>query len=141
VTRRPEASAGPDPRLLVVRPPLLELHRRLLEAERSDMERFQGRLTSAEFLQIATGGLRMAWLSPLSELIVAIDEALEERPDLADGVPPADVAALVERLRGLVAPPDGGTAFGRRYLGMLQVHPAVVMAHSALVQALAAAPA
>ena len=113
-----------DP-LAAVRPPLLDLHRRLLEAERADMERFQGRLSSAEFLQIATGGIRMGWLQPLSELIVALDEALE-----------ADPQAIVDRARALVAPPDGSTPFGRRYLSMLQREPGVVMAHAALVRAL-----
>jgi len=61
--------------LLAIRPALLELHRELLAAERTDMERFQGRLTGAEFLQIATDSLRLAWLAPLLELIVEIDEA------------------------------------------------------------------
>ena len=70
-----------DDRLAAIRPPLLDVHRRLLEAERADMERFQGRLSSAEFLQIATGGIRLGWLQPLSELIVELDEALEAGPD------------------------------------------------------------
>ena len=43
---------------------------------------------------------------------------------------------LVGRVRALLAPPDPGTPFGRRYLAMLQVSPAVVMAHSGLVEAL-----
>jgi len=121
-----------DP-LAAVRPPLLDLHRRLLEAERADMERFQGRLSSAEFLQIATGGIRMGWLQPLSELIVALDEALEADPQDDD---PPDPQAIVDRARALVAPPDGSTPFGRRYLSMLQREPGVVMAHAALVRAL-----
>jgi hypothetical protein len=129
--------ADPDERLLRVRPQLLELHRQLLEAERADMERFQGRLTGAEFLQIATDSMRLAWLGPISELIVAIDETLdgkEREPADADD----EAGALIARTRALVAPPDVETPFGRRYLGMLQRHPGVVMAHSALLQALAA---
>jgi hypothetical protein len=129
--------SDPDEGLLRVRPQLLELHRRLLEAERADMERFQGRLTGAEFLQIATDSMRLAWLGPISELIVAIDETLEgkerESADTHD-----EAGALIARARALVAPPDAETPFGRRYLGMLQHHPDVVMAHSALLQALAA---
>jgi hypothetical protein len=121
------------PDLASVRPALLDLHRRLLEAERADMERFQGRLSSAEFLQIATGGIRMGWLQPLSELIVELDEALDA--DVAEPDAP-DPQAIVDRARALVAPPDDATPFGRRYLGMLQRDPGVVMAHSALVRAL-----
>jgi hypothetical protein len=122
-----------DDRLERIRSPLLDVHKRLLESERADMERFQGRLTGAEFLQIATGGIRMGWLQPLSELIVAVDEALEAEPGDAEA---ADPEALVERARALVAPPDEGTPFGRRYLGILQRDPGVVIAHSALVHAL-----
>lgn len=121
-------------RLAAIRPPLLDVHRRLLEAERADMERFQGRLSSAEFLQIATGGIRMGWLQPLSELIVALDETLAADPD----DDPPDPEAIVDRARALVAPPDEATAFGRRYLNLLQREPGVVMAHAALVRALGA---
>jgi hypothetical protein len=125
-----------DDRLAGVRPPLLELHRQLLAAERADMERFQGRLSGAEFLQIATDSLRLAWLQPVSELIVEIDEALEApEPGPGDEVV-ATAAVLIERVRALIAPPDAGSPFGRRYLAILQRHPGVVMAHSALVQAL-----
>ncbi len=120
-----------DDALTGLRPRLLELHRQVLAAERADIERFQGRLTDAEFLQIATGGVRMAWLTPLSELIVALDEALETDP--ADQPAGVDATAIIARLRALVAPPDPATAFGRRYLVMLQQNPAVVMAHSAVV--------
>jgi len=70
--------------LAALRPHLLDLHRRLLEAERVDLERYGGRLTGAEFLQIASQSFRLAWLRPLSELIAAIDEALD-----ADGTEPA----------------------------------------------------
>jgi hypothetical protein len=126
--------------LAAVRPPLLELHRQLLAAERADMERFQGRLTGAEFLQIATDSLRLAWLQPVSELIVEIDETLEES-EREPGDAVADTAgALIERVRALVAPPDAGSPFGRRYLAILQRHPSVVVAHSALVQSLPPRP-
>jgi hypothetical protein len=134
----PEAPDDPDERLLAVRPQLLELHRQLLEAERADMERFQGRLTGAEFLQIATDSLRLAWLGPISELIVEIDEKLEGKgPESEDAGAEDEAGALIDRARALVAPPSAETPFGRRYLGMLQRHPGVVMAHSALLQALA----
>ena len=98
------------------------------------MERFQGRLSSAEFLQIATGGIRLGWLQPLSELIVELDEALEADPEAEEAAPDAD--AIVGRARALVAPPDEATPFGRRYLSLLQRDPAVVMAHSALLRVL-----
>jgi hypothetical protein len=119
--------------LTALRRHLLDLHRQLLEAERVDLERYGGRLTGAEFLQIASQSFRLAWLRPLSELIVAIDEAL----DGDEAEPGAETPeTLVARVRALVAPPDPATPFGRRYLAMLQVSPGVVMAHSALMGAL-----
>jgi hypothetical protein len=123
-------TAGADD-LGALRPRLLDLHRQLLEAERVDLERYGGRLTGAEFLQIASGSFRLAWLRPLSELIVAIDEALDDRETTAEAR-----EALIGRVRAMVAPPDPGTPFGRRYLALLQVSPDVVMAHSAVVRAL-----
>jgi hypothetical protein len=124
-------------RLGAVRPRLLDLHRELLAAERADLERFQGRLTDAEFLQIATDSLRLAWLSPLLELIVEVDEMLEaDGRDPAEAPAPEDAQALIDRARALVAPPDAETPFGRRYLVMLQRNPGIVMAHSALLQEL-----
>jgi hypothetical protein len=112
-----------------VRDPLLDLHREILAAERFDLERFHGRMTGTEFLQIVTDSLRYSWLLPLSELIVALDEAL------ADEEPP-DGGPLLEQLRALVAPPDGDTAFGQQYLRLLQHAPGVVMAHAAVLRAL-----
>ena len=119
-------------RLGEVRLRLLELHRRLLESERVDLERFQGRMSGAEFLQIAADSLRLAWLSPLSELIVELDEALDE--GLEDD---AQVDALLARVGALLAPPDPESPFGRRYLSLLQLSPDVAVAHGALVRALA----
>jgi len=124
--------------LPALRTRLLDLHRQLLESERVDLERYGGRLTGAEFLQIASQSFRLAWLRPLSELIVAIDETLD-----ADGAETtaATPESLVTQVRALIAPPDPGTPFGRRYMAMLQVSPDVVMAHSAVVQALGPRPA
>jgi hypothetical protein len=120
-------------RLEAVRDPLLALHREILGAERADLERFSGRRTGTEFLQVVTDSLRYSWLLPLSELIVAVDEALE---DDEDAHPEQTEDALLARLRALVAPPDDSTPFGRQYLRLLQDAPGVVLAHSALARRL-----
>ena len=112
-----------------VREPLLELHREILAAERFDFERFHGRLSGAEFLQIVTDSLRYSWLLPLSELIVALDEALAaEEPEPAE--------PLLDRARTLLLPPDAATAFGQQYLRLLQDAPGVAVSHGALRRAL-----
>jgi hypothetical protein len=112
-----------------VRVPLLELHRRLLEAQRIQAERFGGRMSSSELLQAAADDLRFSWLKELSELIAGLDQAR------ADGDAEAS-DALVARARELLAPPDPGTAFGARYLRALQDHPDVVLAHRDVTAAL-----
>src|SRR4051812_43347031 len=105
-----------------VRRALLELHRRLLEAQRLQAERFGGRMSASELLQAAAEDLRFAWVKELSELIAALDHARAEGDDAAAEV-------LIGRARELLAPPDPDTAFGARYLRALQDHPDVVMAH------------
>src|SRR3954454_12226052 len=103
----------------VARSALLELHRHLLNAQRLQAERFDGRMSASEFLQAAAEDLRFSWLTQLSELIASLDQA---RAD-ADGE--ATDAALA-RARELLSAPDGESAFGRRYLQALQDHPEVV---------------
>jgi hypothetical protein len=97
---------------------LLELHRRLLQAQRVEVERFGGRMTPGELLQAATEDLRFSWLRELSQL-------------LAD-----DSDDAVARAGALIAPPDPDTPFGARYLHCLQTYPDVVIAHRDAVAAL-----
>jgi hypothetical protein len=113
-----------------LRQALLELHRRLLDAQRIQAERFGGRMTASETLQAAADDLRFSWLKELSELIAALDQARAEDDDAAS-------EAAITRARQLLDPPDGGTAFGARYLRALQDHPDVVLAHRDVTAALA----
>jgi hypothetical protein len=109
---------------------LLELHRVLLDGQRIQAERFGGRMSGAEVLQAAADDLRFSWLTELSTLIAALDEAL------SDG-DPAGVRAAVDRARALLDPPDGDSGFGRRYLQALQDQPDAVLAHRDVGRALA----
>ncbi len=106
-----------------VRAALVDLHRAVLAAERVTLERVHGRMGGAEFLQRAADDPKLAWLVPLSEVVVALDH--EEDRD-----------AVLERARALLDPPSPETPFGRRYLSLLQRSPEVVMAHRAAVEAL-----
>ena len=101
---------------------LLELHRRLLQAQRIQAERFGGRMSAGELLQAAAEDLRFSWLTQLSQLIARLDQAR------ADADADAIQAALA-KARALLAPPDPDTGFGARYLQILQEHPDVVFAH------------
>ena len=116
-----------------LRDALLELHRRLLELQRVQAERLGGRMSAAEVLQAATEDLRFSWLQELSQLVAALDHARAEEDA-------AGVEAAIDRARGLLAPPDGSTAFGARYLRALQDHPDVVFAHRDVTAALERLP-
>jgi hypothetical protein len=112
-----------------VRSALLELHRRLLAAQRLEAERLGGRMSATELLQAAADDLRFSWIGELSGLIAELDQARADEDAAA-------TAALLARARGLLAPPDEQTAFGARYLRALQEHPDVVLAHRDVTAAL-----
>jgi len=105
---------------------LLPLHKTLLEWERKIYEREHGRKMGAgELLQIIMIAPQFAWLRPISEVIVRIDQALdEEAPDTT-----VDVDAIIIQARRLVAPDQTEKAYAQRYLTALQEVPDVVVAH------------
>lgn len=114
-----------EQRLNALRRVLLNLHKTLLDAERVRYERLHGRITSGRLLQLAIGDPQFAWLRPLSELVVRIDELI----DADEPATPDDVRALADEARLLLMPADAATFFGRRYLESLQEEPAIVLAH------------
>lgn len=104
---------------------LLHLHKTLLEWERTGYERIHGRVSGHELLQAILHDPQFAWLRPLSELIVRIDEMLEhESPDM-----PGDVSAILDRARALVSPDEASGPYTQRYHVALQEHPDAVLAH------------
>jgi len=105
---------------------LLPLHKTLLEWERKTYEREHGRKMGAgELLQIIMTAPQFAWLHPISEVIVRIDQALDgEAPDTA-----VDVDAIIIQARRLVAPDPTEKPYAQRYLTALQEVPDVVVAH------------
>jgi hypothetical protein len=105
---------------------LLPLHKTLLEWERKIYERKHGRkMGGAELLRTIVADPQFAWLHPISELIVRIDQSLdEEAPDTT-----VDVDAIVAQARRLVAPDQTENPYAERYLAALQEVPDVVVAH------------
>jgi hypothetical protein len=127
-----------DRRLLTeLRRALLPLHKTLLEWERKTYERTQGRrMTGGELLKVIVADPQFAWLHPVSELIVRIDEALvTDAPDT-----PVDLDAIVVQARRLVAPDDAGSPYAQRYLAALQEVPDAVIAHRDVTAVLKAIP-
>ena len=108
-----------------LRQALLRLHKTLLDWERAGYERIHGRQTSNDLLNALLNDPQFAWLRPISQLIVRIDELLSEK------TPPmrSDVDAVVAQVRALTSPNAEGNVYERRYDTVLQEHPDAVFAH------------
>ena len=114
-------------RLVELRQALLKLHKALLDSERVSYEQTIGRIQSPNhFLQLLTRDPWFAWLHPLSQLIVAMDEHLDGKEPLTS----AKVEALVRQSDRLITPLETGEGFGRHYFEAMQRDPDVVMAHA-----------
>ena len=113
-------------RLQALRVSLLGLHKALVDSERVEYEKTFGKIRSPNhFLQLLTGDPWFAWLSPLSQLIVSMDEALDEKSPLT----PASVEALATQAQRLLVPTETGDGFSKHYYDALQRDPDVVLAH------------
>jgi catechol 2,3-dioxygenase len=120
-------------RLRDLRTRLLNLHKVLLDDARAAYELDRGRIASnANLLQLVINDPWFAWLHPLSELVVRIDETIEPDAPATE----ADGAALVEQVERLLAPAEDGETFARRYFEALQRQPSVVLAHADVRRAL-----
>ena len=108
---------------------LLRLHKALLDDERVAYERLHGRIPSnGAFLQLVLNDAWFAWLRPLSQLMVKLDEFSEEK-ELSTH---EEVPALLSSVRTLLTPTEEGEGFGRQYHDALQRSPDVVLAHAAV---------
>ncbi len=108
---------------------LLRLHKALLDAERVSYERVHGRIpTNGAFFQLVLGDAWFAWLRPLSQLMVRVDE-LSEEEEPSD---PEEVMRVIGSVRTMLMPSEEGDGFGRHYYDALQREPDVVLAHAAV---------
>lgn len=122
----PEQEALLQP-LAELRDALLRLHKVLLDSERAVYERDVGPINSPNhFFQLLTNDPWFAWLRPISQLIVAIDETL----DATDELSTAGVDGLMSQSVFLLLPAESGGEFGERYVAALQRDPRVVLAHA-----------
>jgi hypothetical protein len=114
-------------RLMELREALLRLHKALMESERIGYEQTFGKIaTPYQFLHLLTTDPWFAWLRPMSQLIAAMDEALDAKEPLTA----AGMDALVSRVRPLLVPTKSGEGFSRHYDEALQRDPDVVFAHT-----------
>jgi len=113
-------------RLEEVRQALLALHKAIVDSERITYEKTVGAIQSPNhFLQLLTGDPWFAWLQPLSQLIVSMDEALDPKEQLTTRI----LDALLKQTRLLLTPSESGEGFAHHYFDALQRDPDVVIAH------------
>lgn len=114
-------------KLQKLRDVLLRLHKTLVDSERLTYEETFGPIgTPNRFLQLLTSDPWFVWLQPFSQLIVAMDEALEEKEPLTE----ARFDALIQQTRLLLVVSEIGEGFAKQYFDALQRDPDVVFAHA-----------
>lgn len=119
--------------LEAVRQSILQLHKTLIDSELAAYEQTFGKVESQnQFLQLLIKDPWFVWLHPLSELVVAMDEALEEEiPVTAE-----QVKRFADQTRTLLKASEQGEGFERSYYEALQREPDVVLAHAAVTKCL-----
>jgi len=123
---KPQDGAVRQP-LQELRDALLELHKALIDSERVVYETKVGPIKSPHhFFQLVSNDPWFAWLRSVSQLIVAMDEALDaDEPLTSDSVD-----MLMNESVFLLLPAERGGEFGERYMAALQRDPHVVLAHA-----------
>ncbi len=117
--------------LAKIREALLSLHKTLIDSERVRYEKTIGKIPSPQhFLKLLTSDPWFAWLHPLSQLIVTMDEALEEKGPLT--LAAAD--ALINQARLLLVPAEASHHFSGHYFNTLQENPDVIFAHAEAIK-------
>ena len=120
-------------RVRALRMALLALHKTLIDAERVSYERAHGRIESPHHaLRLLMEDPWFAWLRPMAQLIVQIDERLAEKEPLTA----SEAAAFEEQIQRFVRA-DTTDPFGVSYQRVLQDAPAVVVAHGRVMSLLA----
>ena len=105
----------------------MHLHKALLKAERVSYERVNGRVQGpGHFYQLVVADPWFAWLHPISEFIVQIDEMLEAKEQPSE----ANAQELIRQAKDMLTPAEMGSDFQRRYYEALQFEPSVVLLHA-----------
>src|SRR3954469_19565483 len=119
--------------LVALRRALLHLHKTPIEWARTSYEKIHGRTSPGTLLTALMNDPQFAWLRPLSELIVRIDESLE-----IDGMegPEVDVDGIVSLASSVITADEAGNAAAQRHHRAMQEYPDAVFAHRAVTNVL-----
>jgi hypothetical protein len=112
-----------------VRHPLLALHRSILDELRTRHEAEFGAVSPGEFLQIVINGSAYKWLGPLSTLIAALDDVLDD----PDATPEARID-MAQSVTSMFGAKERNPAFDAQYLPMLQTSPHIAIANGQVAQ-------
>jgi hypothetical protein len=131
---KPAAQRSPDwQQLAELRAALFSLHKALIDSERVSYEQTMGTIPSPNhFLQLLTNDPWFAWLQPMSQLVVTVDEALDEKEPLTSRA----VAVLSQQASQLLVATETGDGFPKHYFDALQRDPDVVLAHAKVMKTL-----
>lgn len=120
-----------DHPLPALRNQLLHLHKLLMNAERAAYEKQENvTLSPLKLLQLLTEHEGFTWLRQLSQLVVMIDEAMDEKPPITDQRKDEFVAEAKHLL--MVSTEPG--SFAVRYAASRKQDPAVAAAHEQICQ-------
>ncbi|MGC1484889.1 MAG: hypothetical protein WA789_13920 [Candidatus Acidiferrum sp.] len=127
---RGDKEAGAREKLVSLRLALLRVHKTLLDMERREYERANGKVTVGELFRLVIDHQQFGWLHNISEFVVRLDETLAgENP-----VTPEDVRTAISLARKMFAPSESGDAFQKKYFDAIQSDPAVVIDHAELAR-------
>lgn len=118
-------------RLMATRRALLDLHKLLLHRERAAYGQDHGPVTTGRLFELALHDESFAWLRPILQLVVRIDEMLEWNDLWTD----ADAESVLGSTRSLLKASEFGNPFEQKYDEALQSDPEVVFAHRAVIKA------
>jgi hypothetical protein len=118
-------------RLRATRRALLDLHKLLLQRQRAEYRQDHGPVTNAGLFDLAVNDPAFAWLQPILQLVVLIDQMLEWNDLWTD----EDAERVLERTRALLKASQTGTPFEQKYDAALQADPEIVFAHRAVIEA------
>ncbi len=119
---------GARARLTELRQTLLNLHKALLDSERTAYELVYGPIGSpGAFLQLLINDNWFAWLRPVTALLVQIDETLAvKKPPATD----RDLEQLLTDTRALLSVSRDSNGFWKRYAAVVERDPGVAVLHA-----------
>ncbi|MBB5032444.1 hypothetical protein [Prosthecobacter vanneervenii] len=122
-----------DHPLPTLRNQLLSLHKQLMNTERTAYEAAGNVIQSPmQFLQLLMEHERFAWLRQLSQLVVMMDEAMEEKPPITK----ERMDALVAEAKHLLTGSEEPGSFAVRYAKAREHASAVAAAHVEIIKSL-----